>query len=266
VNVASEIEKIELYLDGEQVPCRLASAPPCRVELDTSSLSDGEHALRVVAVLSEGQRVERTLRFNADSFPCAIEGLADGGTVRGNLELEVKPKPPFLSHVTRTRSYESLYVLVAAAMLLGLWLYLVLSTGGKSAVAAVIEPAASPQPGAAGPPPSEPPPSGTAMAGDRSVYVQHCASCHQSTGAGVPGAFPPLADNDHLADASFVIRTVLRGKSGPIVVRGQPYNGQMPALGAQLSDSEVASVVTYVRSSFGNHFGNVSESQVKALR
>ena len=200
--------------------------------------------------------------------PCAIEGLAAGGTVRGVLESEVKPKPSILSPFARSRSPEGRYLVIVVAALLGIWLYLALSMSARSAVAAVSEPAVGPQSRATTPttPVSASAPSDAVMAAGRSLYVEHCASCHQTTGAGVPGAFPPLADNDRLANADFVIDTVLRGRSGPIVVRGQPYNGQMPALGAQLSDSEIASVVTYVRNSFGNHFGSVDASQVKARR
>jgi mono/diheme cytochrome c family protein len=68
-----------------------------------------------------------------------------------------------------------------------------------------------------------------------------------------------------MADKTRAIRTVLAGLSGPITVNGQPFNGAMPPL-ANLTDHEVADVLTYVRSNFGNHGDAVTVAEVAAVR
>ncbi len=98
------------------------------------------------------------------------------------------------------------------------------------------------------------------------VFAQNCASCHGAKGAGVPGAFPPLAGNPFVVgDPHKVITTVLHGMNGPLVVNGAHFSGAMPAWGTKLSPAEIAAVITYVRSSWGNHAQPVTEPQVKAL-
>lgn len=98
------------------------------------------------------------------------------------------------------------------------------------------------------------------------VYQANCASCHQATGEGMPGVFPPLAGAEiPNGDATEHINTVLKGKSGPITVKGQQYNGAMPPF-SQLSDDEIAAVVSYERTTWGNKGGAVTPAQVKALR
>ncbi len=77
------------------------------------------------------------------------------------------------------------------------------------------------------------------------VYSDNCAQCHQATGLGVEGTFPPLAGNPNSADAAYVESTVRDGLSGPIEVLGVTYDGDMAAFG-DLSDDEVAAVVAYV--------------------
>ncbi len=85
----------------------------------------------------------------------------------------------------------------------------------------------------------------------RNIYTQSCAACHQPDGKGISGAFPPLANSDWLnKDAKRAIGVVKNGLSGPIVVNGSNYNSVMPALG--LSDEEIANVLTYVYSTWGN--------------
>ncbi|NQV06951.1 c-type cytochrome [bacterium] len=79
----------------------------------------------------------------------------------------------------------------------------------------------------------------------KAVYDATCAACHQAGGIGVPGAFPPLADNPDAADGPYVESVIREGLSGPIEAPGGTFNGEMPAFG-QLSDAEVAAVVAYL--------------------
>lgn len=99
------------------------------------------------------------------------------------------------------------------------------------------------------------------------VFTAICASCHQANGQGVTGAFPPLVESDWvLGDPRRPVGIVLQGLAGAIEVRGETYNGVMPAFGGQLSDAEVAAVLTYVRSAWGNDADPVPVQLVTELR
>ena len=107
---------------------------------------------------------------------------------------------------------------------------------------------------------------GEVMARGETVYLGNCAACHQPTGQGLPGAFPPLAQSDFLeGNRQDVMQAALFGLSGPITVNGVDYNGLMPSMG-YLSDQELADALTYVFSSWGNSAAAVSVAEVTALR
>ena len=107
---------------------------------------------------------------------------------------------------------------------------------------------------------------GEVMARGETVYLGNCAACHQPTGQGLPGAFPPLAQSDFLeGNRQDVMQAALFGLSGPITVNGVDYNGVMPSMG-YLSDQELADALTYVFSSWGNSAAAVSVAEVTALR
>lgn len=95
-------------------------------------------------------------------------------------------------------------------------------------------------------------------------YDANCAACHQVDGKGVPGAFPPLAKSDYLnADVKQAISAVKNGLNGPITVNGEKYNSVMPALG--LSDDDIANVLSYVYSVWGNSKKVVTPADVKVV-
>lgn len=99
------------------------------------------------------------------------------------------------------------------------------------------------------------------------VFNTNCSSCHQANGKGQTGVFPPLAGNPVVTGSpTTVIHIVKNGLSGKIMVKGASYNGQMPAWKGTLSDSDIAAVVTYIRSSWGNHASAVTASQVTATK
>ncbi|HEU4501934.1 MAG TPA: copper-containing nitrite reductase [Nitrospira sp.] len=103
-------------------------------------------------------------------------------------------------------------------------------------------------------------------AAGETLYKTYCMGCHQAEGEGMPGTFPPLAKSDYLmADASRVIETVLNGLTGSIQVNGQAYNGTMPPMG-HLKDEEIANVLSYVMTSWGNAANPVSAAEVAAVR
>ncbi len=96
------------------------------------------------------------------------------------------------------------------------------------------------------------------------VYNRTCVTCHQGNGAGIPGAYPPLAKSDFLADKEKTITQVIKGFQGELVVNGVKYNNVMPP--QPLNDEEVAAVLTYVNSSFGNTGAAITSDEVKAVR
>src|SRR5436190_8668395 len=85
----------------------------------------------------------------------------------------------------------------------------------------------------------------------RADYAAHCLICHQVTGQGTPGVFPPLAKSDFLSkELKRAILGVVEGLSEPIIVNGRKYDGAMPP--ANLDDQQVADVFTFVLNSWGN--------------
>lgn len=105
----------------------------------------------------------------------------------------------------------------------------------------------------------------------QTVYMQVCFACHQPTGQGLPGMFPPLASSDWVAakKPDRMIRMVLHGFTGPFTLNGVPFKSPaplMPPQGAALNDQQIADVLTYVRNSFGNKASGVTPDEVKAIR
>ncbi len=101
------------------------------------------------------------------------------------------------------------------------------------------------------------------------VYEKNCAICHQGTGMGLPGQFPPLAGSEWvLAEKpDRIIRIVLNGLQGPIEVNGQQYNGAMFAFkDMPLTDEDIANALSYIRASWGNKAPIVKADEVKAIR
>ena len=101
----------------------------------------------------------------------------------------------------------------------------------------------------------------------KTVYAAQCASCHGSDGRGMPPDYPPLASNQSIQMASAVnpIRMVLNGGYPPGTA-GNPMPHGMPPFAQSLSDDEVASVVSFIRASWGNRGGTVDARQANELR
>jgi mono/diheme cytochrome c family protein len=98
------------------------------------------------------------------------------------------------------------------------------------------------------------------------LYNQYCRSCHQTKGNGVPGMYPPLANSDWVeGDKTRIIESIIFGLEGPIEVNGETYNNAMPAMD-YLTDEEVATILTYVRSNFGNDASAITIEEVAKVR
>ena len=97
------------------------------------------------------------------------------------------------------------------------------------------------------------------------IYNSNCAACHQTTGVGVPQAFPPLAKSDYIkGNKVAAIKAVTGGLQGKLTVNGHDYNGVMPSW--TLNDEEVANVLTYVYNSWDNFLDEVTPAEVKQHR
>jgi cytochrome c oxidase cbb3-type subunit 2 len=101
----------------------------------------------------------------------------------------------------------------------------------------------------------------------RGLYIANCSACHQASGEGLPGVFPPLKGSGvvNKDDASKHIRVVLDGMSGG-TVGGVMYPSPMPPFAGVLSDAEIAAIIDYERSSWGNHGKPVTAAQVTVER
>jgi nitrite reductase (NO-forming) len=103
------------------------------------------------------------------------------------------------------------------------------------------------------------------IAAGKAIYGTTCFACHQSEGQGIPGAFPPLAKSDYLnANPKRAIDVVLKGLSGEITVNGKKINSVMPS--QNLTTDEIANVLTYAYSSWGNNKTVVTPAMVKAQK
>ncbi|MFO7721383.1 MAG: c-type cytochrome, partial [Gillisia sp.] len=103
------------------------------------------------------------------------------------------------------------------------------------------------------------------MTHGKQLYAQTCFACHQAAGQGIQGAFPPLAKSDYMnADIGRTINAVLHGLTGEITVNGEKYNSVMTS--QNLTDEEVADVLTYVYNNWGNNKTKVTPAMVKAER
>lgn len=103
----------------------------------------------------------------------------------------------------------------------------------------------------------------------KKVY-NNCIACHQSSGLGIPGQFPPLVGSEWVDGGTARLGAImLHGINGPLKVAGQTYNGLMPGW-STLSDDKVAQVITYIRREFGSlpdgDDGVVTVEMIKAAR
>ncbi|MCC6837706.1 MAG: c-type cytochrome, partial [Bacteroidia bacterium] len=97
------------------------------------------------------------------------------------------------------------------------------------------------------------------------LYNANCSSCHMKDGKGLQGAFPPLASSDFLkARADKGINIVLKGLNGKIKVNGKEYDGVMPQM--QLTDDEIANILTYIHNNWGNSGAEVTAEEVSKHR
>lgn len=99
------------------------------------------------------------------------------------------------------------------------------------------------------------------------VFRNQCAQCHQGDGNGLAGVYPPLAGSSWVTGHPEVpARILINGLNGPIEVKGNTYNGNMPAFGPgglNLKPKEIAGVITYVRQEWGNNASEMSVAMIE---
>jgi mono/diheme cytochrome c family protein len=121
-----------------------------------------------------------------------------------------------------------------------------------AAAAALAVPVAAQEPP---PPPASVPPSAPAPPPGEKLYADNCQACHQAAGAGVSGAFPALAASPFVqGDPAVLATTVLNGRGG------------MPAFKSELTDEQLAEVLSFMRGSWGNKAEPLTTEQVAAIR
>ena len=126
--------------------------------------------------------------------------------------------------------------------------------------AAAAKPATAAKPGAAAPGGLT-----ASITRGKQVYLEQCLACHQADALGVSGMNPPLVKTKFvLGDKATLVKIVLNGMTG-IEVDGEDYHGVM-APHADLTDQQIADVLTYVRNSFGNKAKAVTAAEVKGIR
>ena len=105
------------------------------------------------------------------------------------------------------------------------------------------------------------------------LYMQHCSVCHQPDGKGIPGFFPPLADNsransDDQETIQKYLRRIIFGYHGGLIVNNQMYSGRMPPIGyiGRLNDSELLKLINYQRSSWGSKARDITFAELARAR
>ncbi len=285
----NEPVSITLFLDDAIEPFATYK-PPARFALDTTTLPDGEHVLRIEAVDALGNAGVRTIAFIVSNGPgITVTGLRAGSRVRGTINVNVNAfgaEEPFDPVRAESEGPVPVWTWVFFAVIAtwALW-YGIEYFKTPEAFAKTPTYAANPALAQANAPASESvaattaPVQQNAAVGSKNaagfdfstlgqqVYAQNCQSCHGESGSGVPGTFPPLAGDPVVNgdDANAHVRIVLQGLHGKAIGTTQ-YAAQMPAFGSQLTDEQIAAVVDHERTSWGNHGRTILPDQVKRNR
>jgi mono/diheme cytochrome c family protein len=107
-----------------------------------------------------------------------------------------------------------------------------------------------------------------ALARGKAVYESVCGICHGVDGLGKPGQAPPLAGSEWVITKGFnrLAHIPLAGLTGPIQVSGKDWSLSMAAMGAALPDDDLAAVMTYIRTAWGNKASAVTGDDIKKIR
>lgn len=263
--------KIELFVDGETEP-RATIDPPAPFDLDTTTLADGPHVLRVRAIEDDGTIGVHDIPFTVRNGPgIAVVGLADNEVVQGRVPLLVNAYASRVGDTFDPTRAETpapvptwtwvLCLLVAAWAMF----YAISEYRDYANSLAASAPSATPSASTGTVPETDGEPEWRALGAQ--LYGNYCSSCHQLSGAGLPGVFPPLEGDPVVVteDPTEHIRIVLHGLQGK-VINGVNYASPMPAFGNQLDDEQIAALINHERTSWGNRAPAVTPDMVTAQR
>ncbi len=108
---------------------------------------------------------------------------------------------------------------------------------------------------------------GAAKADGAAIYAARCAACHQASGLGLPGVFPPLAGSEWVNGKPELLASILlHGIQGRLTVKGVAFEGAMPAFRDQLDDESIAAVASYARAQWGNAGAPIPAATVASVR
>lgn len=280
----SQRPEIAVFLDDAPEPIAIYR-PPATLQLDTRSLEDGDHRLRLRAVDSLGNVSNRVVHFSVHNGPgITVTGLRDGSRVAGVLDINLNAfggDEPFDPVRAESLGPVPVWTWVMVA-LIGIWAswYGIEYLQTPPAFAHTPTYAANPALASGLSPATQTTVASAAATTSRTggaknvagfdfgalgtqVYALNCASCHGAQGAGTPGAFPPL-DGDPVVNAKSAaehVHIVLNGLAGKRI-GGTAYAAQMPAFGSQLSDAQIAAVIDHERTSWSNHAPTVTPDVV----
>jgi mono/diheme cytochrome c family protein len=273
---------VSLFLDDETTPFA-SYRPPATVTLDTTTLPDGPHTLRIRAVDGLGTVGVRRIDFTVANGPgISVTGIRNGSTISGTVEFNVNAfgaREPFDANRAESLNPIPVWVFVVIVTIgaWGAW-YGIENFPTPPAFAATPTYASDPTKVAALAPPDAGSAAAPASASGKSLagfdygkigpdaYATNCSGCHGAAGAGVAGAFPALANDPVIvaADPKVHVLTILHGLHGK-KIGGVAYASQMPAF-PQLSDVEIAAIVDHERTSWGNNAPTITPDDVKRLR
>jgi mono/diheme cytochrome c family protein len=246
-----DVSRVEVFLDNMEQPFTVLEKPPFRVGIDPAGLAEGEHYLVVVTYYQDGSSDHHEYVFEVRKKGPVYAGHIARAPLMSPVEVElldaVETAPPVRPRPVFYATLPALLFLLIAGVATWLGYYGESSPENPKIAPGGVVAAAAPSPAPEAPK--------AATVDGRALYEQNCASCHQPDGQGMPPTFPALAGNAKLADAEYVIKTVLYGKPGTAM---PPFN--------KLSDEEVAAIASYVRTAWGNDFGPVSPEDVARLR
>lgn len=95
------------------------------------------------------------------------------------------------------------------------------------------------------------------------LYTAHCQNCHGVNGEGLGKLYPPLTDTAYLNANRHILPCIIRhGMKGPVEILGHTYNETMPAV-PELTDIDIAYILTYVTVRFGNNTEKYATEEVK---
>jgi mono/diheme cytochrome c family protein len=268
--------RIDIFIDDDAEP-RLSTTPPLNFELDTTSLDDGPHVMRIEAYDNLGVKGVRTIPFRVRNGPgIAVSGIRQNDVLDGKIPVivnayggvtaEWEPAQAETPAPVATWAWVMLICFAAFALFYGVRQWrpspdfartptygsFTPSEGPVAAAAA----AATPAPAAVAAAPASARPAALTPAeaarGD-ALYSTNCAACHRPDGKGLPMVFPPLAGDPvvNAADPAAHIHTVLNGKQGE-AIGGVTYASPMPAFKSALSDADIAAIINHERTSWGN--------------